>query len=177
MDLRLAHRDDAPALAALARRAFIAKFGALYSTANLNAFLDATHSDARWAADLADPRMAVALVGDAQGPAAFCKIVYASTLPRHGTACRPFEIKQLYADPARTGQGLGARLMDWAMALARTSGADAVELSVYADNPAAHRFYARYGFAKIADITFVVGDHVDPEWLMACPLADAGVPA
>lgn len=175
MLFRLACPDDAPALAALAQRAFIAKFGALYSAADLQRFLDETHSVSRWAADLADPQITVALIAEAAAPVAFCKVVRASTLPRHNAAVRPFEIKQLYTDPDRIGQGLGARLMDWAMHEARAAGADAVELSVYADNPAAHRFYARYGFAKLADITFRVGDHVDPEWLMACTLEPAAV--
>ena len=38
-------------------------------------------------------------------------------------------------------------------------------LSVYSENFGAQRFYQRYGFAKIADITFKVGDHYDPEYL------------
>jgi hypothetical protein len=90
---------------------------------------------------------------------------YASTLPRHLAAERPFELKQLYTDPDRLGRGLGARLMDWARAEARKVGADVFELSVYADNPDAQRFYARYGLNKIADITFKVGEHIDPEFL------------
>jgi hypothetical protein len=31
----------------------------------------------------------------------------------------------------------------------------------------AERFYRRYGFDKVADITFRVGDHIDPEFLFA----------
>jgi GNAT superfamily N-acetyltransferase len=92
-------------------------------------------------------------------------VTYASTLPRHLAAERPFELKQLYTDPDRLGRGLGARLMDWALAEARKVGADVFELSVYADNPDAQRFYARYGLNKIADITFKVGEHIDPEFL------------
>jgi ribosomal protein S18 acetylase RimI-like enzyme len=45
-----------------------------------------------------------------------------------------------------------------------------LQLSVYADNPEAQRFYARYGLNKVADITFRVGDHIDPEFMMAVRL-------
>ncbi len=36
----------------------------------------------------------------------------------------------------------------------------------------AQRFYHRYGFAKIADITFQVGDHFDPEFLYELRLGE-----
>lgn len=42
-----------------------------------------------------------------------------------------------------------------------------MQLSVYSDNPGAQRFYARYGFAKVADIHFMVGNQRDEEFLFA----------
>ena len=45
--------------------------------------------------------------------------------------------------------------------------ADEVQISVYAGNDGAQRFYQRYGFEKIADITFKVGEQLDPEFLFA----------
>jgi len=175
MTLRLAIADDIEALADLGRRAFVAKFGDLYSAANLAAFLAESHTPEKVARELADPGMAIAVIdepGDPTGKTigAFCKITYASTLPRHSDALAPFELKQLYTDPGLVGRGMGARLMDWALDQARKAGADELQLSVYADNPDAQRFYARYGLEKIADITFRVGDHIDPEILMAVRL-------
>lgn len=170
MTLRLATPNDIDALAELGRRAFVVKFGHLYSRANLDAFLDASHSPGTVARELADPGMAVAVIESGGAIAAFCKIVHVSTLPRHSEARAPFELKQLYTDPGLVGRGMGARLMDWALDQARKAGADELQLSVYADNPDAQRFYARYGLEKIADITFRVGDHIDPEILMAVRL-------
>ena len=56
--------------------------------------------------------------------------------------------------------------MAWALAAARQHGADAVQLSVWAENVRAQAFYARYGFRKIADIDFWVGNHRDDEFLL-----------
>ncbi len=168
--LRLATPDDCDAVAALGRRAFVAKFGHLYSSANLEAFLGQSHARETVARELADPGMAVAVIELDGAIAAFCKIVFASTLPRHSDAANPLELKQLYTDPELIGRGLGGRLMDWALGEARKAGADEVQLTVYADNPEAQRFYARYGMIKLADITFRVGDHIDPEILMAVKL-------
>jgi GNAT superfamily N-acetyltransferase len=170
MTLRLANPDDIDALADLGRRSFVAKFGDLYSPANLESFLAESHAPAKVARELADSGMAVAVIEADGAIVAFCKITFASTLPRHSDAKAPFELKQLYTEPDRVGRGLGARLMDWALDQARAVGADELQLSVYADNPEAQRFYARYGLTKVADITFRVGDHIDPEFLMAVRL-------
>ena len=74
-------------------------------------------------------------------------------------------LNQLYTAAGRTGQGIGAALTDWALAEAREHSADAVQLSVYSENYGAQRFYARYGFTKIADIGFWVGNQRDAEFL------------
>jgi ribosomal protein S18 acetylase RimI-like enzyme len=77
------------------------------------------------------------------------------------------ELSQLYIASAATGSGIGARLMDWAMAEAAQNGADEIQLSVYSGNHGAQRFYARYGFEKVADVTFRVGEQLDHEFLFA----------
>jgi len=77
------------------------------------------------------------------------------------------ELKQLYTAAGATGGGIGAALMDWAMAEFAARGADEAQLSVYSGNDGAHRFYQRYGFEKVADITFKVGEQLDPEFLFA----------
>lgn len=167
MTLRLAVPSDVPAIAALGRRAFVAKFGFLYSPENLAQFLEDMHSQAKVAMEVADPGMRVAVIDEEGDLASFCKIVRTSSLPTHTDALLPMELKQLYTDPERIGRGHGARLMDWALAEARGWGADEMQLSVYADNPQAQKFYHRYGFAKVADIEFWVGHHCDPELMFA----------
>ena len=96
---------------------------------------------------------------------AFCKLRFPSSFTAYSDATKPLELGQLYALPTHTGHGFGAQLMDWALAHAREHGHDAILLSVYAENFRAQRFYQRYGFGKLADITFKVGDHYDPEYL------------
>lgn len=167
MTLRLATPADANALADLGRRAFVAKFGHLYSAENLARFLDDTHSQAKVLKELADPAMRIAVIEQDGALASFCKIIRTSTLPAHTDAVSPMELKQLYTDPDLIGRGHGARLMEWAQAQAQGCAADEMQLSVYADNPGAQAFYRRFGFEKVADIEFWVGDHCDPEFMFA----------
>lgn len=167
MTLRLATPADAAAIADLGRRAFVVKFGHLYSAENLARFLDDAHAEAKVRKELADPGMKVAVIEVKGALASFCKIVRTSGLPRHTPAQAPMELKQLYTDPDLIGRGAGARLMDWALLQARDWGADEMQLSVYADNPQAQAFYRRFGLEKVADIEFWVGDHCDPEFMFA----------
>ncbi len=170
MTLRLATSADVPAIADLGRRAFVVKFGSLYSPENLARFLDDSHAEAVVATQIVRPDMHIAVIEQDGAIAAFCKLVKASSLPPHTPALAPAEIKQLYTDPDLIGRGHGAQLMDWALAQARDWGADEMQLSVYADNPQAQKFYRRYGMEKVADIEFWVGDHCDPEFMFAGPV-------
>lgn len=165
--LRAATPPDIPAISRLASEAFVAKFGHLYSAENLDRFLAESLSEPAIAAELANPDRIYRLADGPDGLLGYCKIGLTCGFPDHSRGQRVMELKQLYTAPDATGQGIGAALMDWAMAQFAAHGADEVQISVYAENHGAHRFYARYGFEKVADITFRVGDHIDPEFLFA----------
>ncbi|WP_404479260.1 GNAT family N-acetyltransferase [Novosphingobium sp. BL-52-GroH] len=167
MDLRLAAAADAAPLAELGARSFVAKFGHLYRPEDLASFLQGSHSTDKVAGEIADPRLRIMLAEEDGRLLGFCKLVMECGWPDHARGATVIELKQLYTDPEATGRGIGAGLMDWAMAEATSFGADEVQLSVYSDNPGAQKFYARYGFGKVADIHFMVGDQRDEEFLFA----------
>lgn len=165
--LRDAIPSDAEALARLGRISFCHAFEHLYRPEDLSGFLEEVYSPDAVAAEIADPGIRHQLTEDAQGSGltAFIKVKYESPYIEHSDAKRPLCLGQLYTDPARTGEGLGAALMDWCLNLARQRRCDAVQLSVYSENYGAQRFYQRYGFGKIADIGFWVGEQRDAEFL------------
>lgn len=165
MIYRPATPEDAPALAALGAETFIAAFGHLYTPEDLAAFLAQVHNPEAVAGEIAGDECTHCLVEEDGALVAFCKLRYPSHYTALSDAKNPLELGQLYALPQHTGHGIGAKLMDWALEQARAGGHDAMLLSVYSENFGAQRFYQRYGFGKIADITFQVGDHFDPEFL------------
>jgi ribosomal protein S18 acetylase RimI-like enzyme len=165
MIYRAATPADAPALARLGADTFVAAFGHLYRPEDLAAFLAEVHSPEAVAAEIAGQECTHRLVEHEGALVAFCKLRYPTKFGAHTQASNPLELGQLYALPGHTGSGIGAQLMEWAIAHARTHGNDAILLSVYAENFGAQRFYQRYGFGKIADITFPVGEQLDPEFL------------
>ncbi len=165
MIYRPATLEDAPALARLGAETFVAAFGELYTPHDLESFLAEVHNPEAVGGEIAGDECTHRLVEDDGKLVAFCKLRYPTKFGSYTEATNPIELGQLYALPGYTGHGIGAQLMDWALSHARAQGNDAVLLSVYAENFGAQRFYQRHGFAKIADITFKVGDHYDPEYL------------
>lgn len=172
MILRPATIADAPALAALGAETFVAAFGHLYGEADLTAFLEQVHDPRVVAEEIAGTSCTHRLAEAGGALVAYCKLRTPSHYVSYTDAKNPIELGQLYALPGHTGAGIGAQLMDWALEQARERGHDAVLLSVYSENYGAQRFYQRYGFAKIADITFRVGDHFDPEFLYELRLGE-----
>lgn len=165
--LRPASPADVPALSQLGHGSFVAKFGHLYKPDDLAAFLDEAYSHRAIKAELNNRDRLYCLAETEGWLVGYCKLALSCGFPEHSRGARTIELKQLYTDPECTGQGLGAKLMDWALAEARKRGADEMQLSVWSGNEGAQRFYARYGFAKIADVTFRVGRHVDEEFLFS----------
>lgn len=165
--LRAATPADISALSRLGTESFVDAFGHMYQPRDLAAFLAETKSEEAIAAQIADPASQIRLAERGGRLLGYCKIGLACGWPEFARGSKAMELKQLYLDAAATGQGVGAVLMDWAIAEFAARGADEVQLSVYSGNVGAQRFYARYGFEKIADVTFKVGEQLDPEFLFA----------
>jgi len=167
MILRPAAPADARALAQLGHDSFCAAFAHLYRPEDLAAFLQDVYSEAAVAEEIADPHIVHRLAADGPGGplTGFCKLRHPSSYAEYSDAQNPISLGQLYCDPARTGEGIGAALMDWAMEEAQDRSCDAIQLSVWSENTRAQAFYRRHGFAKIADIDFWVGTHRDDEFL------------
>lgn len=167
VNLRPATAADIPALSRLATEGFVAKFGFLYGKKDLNAFLSDNMTQAAIARELADPDRTYCLATRDGQLVGYCKMARTPGWPDYARSDNTVELKQLYTDPTLTGHGIGAKLMDWAMAYAADVGAKEMHISVWSGNTDAHRFYARWGFSKLADITFRVGEQLDEEFLFA----------
>lgn len=167
MLLRPASFPDVPALADLGRSSFIASFGHLYRPENLGTFLEKVYSHQAVADDVTNARRAIHTAWQDDRLVGFCKLGLDCRWRRYARRSNVIELMQLYADPALTGRGIGAALMQWALASARERDVGEIQLSVWSENFGAQRFYARYGFEKVADVDFWVGDHRDDEFLFA----------
>ena len=167
MILRPATPADVPVLAPFAAEAFRAAFGHLYLPEDLALFFRECRTEKAYRDKLAVPANRIQLAEIDGRLAAYALIVLGDGMDERPEPrpARPVFLSQLYCAADMTGHGLGAALMDWAIAEARGWRADAMQLSVFSENFGAQRFYQRYGFRKVADIDFWVGNHRDDEFL------------
>jgi ribosomal protein S18 acetylase RimI-like enzyme len=163
--IRRAGATDASVIAELGACTFAAAFGHLYPPADLAAFLQASHTPETAAAELTAPDMA-AWLAETAGRAVGYALAGPCGLPHPAVTAVCGEIKRIYVLDEVQGEGLGARLMDEALAWLAAQGRAPVWLGVWSQNLAAQRFYVRYGFRKVGEYDFHVGAQVDHEFIM-----------
>ncbi len=163
-------QSDAAVLAALGRDSFVDAFAHLYSEKNLTTFLDATYSVDVLTSELASPRRVFRVAERDNVMIGYCKLGLEMGFDIDLGKRRGMELKQLYLLGSETGSGAGSALIAWAIEQGRARSFDDIVLSVWSGNVAAQRFYRRHGFEKIGDTVFLVGDHVDEEYLFGLSL-------
>lgn len=77
-----------------------------------------------------------------------------------------FEIQRIYIFSECQGLGLGKKLFELALDMAKAGEFDWAWLGVWEGNVKAQVFYRKYGFEKFSEHSFKVGDKVDTDWLM-----------
>jgi ribosomal protein S18 acetylase RimI-like enzyme len=164
--IRRATTGDAKLLAELGAATFTETFGHLYSREDLHTFLAVSHSQDAWKQKLSNSDTAVwiAMLDDAT-PIAFiaagpCKLPVENPEPNAG------EIQMLYVLKSHHNLRLGSRLMDIGLEWFQVQGRTSLYVGVWSENLGAQRFYGRYGFSKIGEYGFPVGETVDREFIL-----------
>ena len=152
-------------MASLGRDTFVETFGTLYKKKDLNHFLLEVYSAEVIAEELADPKLTHRVI-EANGQLIGFIKVGPVHVPIKSPSPNAAEIWQIYVRQSHLGQGIGDQLMGWAMDHFETIQASEIYVSVFSENPRAIRFYQKYGFHKIDEYGFPVGDQIDLEWIM-----------
>ncbi len=76
------------------------------------------------------------------------------------------EVQQLYVLAEFHNLRLGARLIEQGLEWLAAQGRLPVYLGVWSENYGAQRFYGRYGFSKVGEYGFHVGNTVDREFIL-----------
>jgi ribosomal protein S18 acetylase RimI-like enzyme len=167
--IRRAGMADAASLSALANRTFIETFvedlGIPYPEADLGGFLAHANSLEAMERRIGDPAVG-AWVAEAGGRLVGYAIAGHADLDFQGVELGHGMIYRLYVVRAQQGSGLARRMMDEVLAWLRTTYGPTPWLVVYSENLRAQRFYARYGFAKVGEYDYPVGDWTDREFVM-----------
>jgi diamine N-acetyltransferase len=163
--IRRAGACDVATLAELGAHTFAETFGHLYPKADLAAFLKENHAPDVVGALLDDPRHA-AWLAESEGEAIGYALVGPCGLPHPEVTEGCGELKRLYLRKDRQGSGVGARLMDAALAWLAAQGRQPIWIGVWSQNHGAQRLYTRAGFEKVGEYEFPVGAARDEEFIL-----------
>ena len=178
--LRRATSEDAEALSTLASTCFRQTFGHLYTPDDLDRFIHEAYSPEVLRAELADPKRATWLLflegSDADSPARVDEasepqlIGYVTVCPAHlphpEVKEGDGEVQRLYLLREYQGGGRGSRMLEHALDWLEADGPRTLWIGVWSENYGAQKLYGRYGFTKVGEYSFMVGDHADREFIL-----------
>lgn len=155
--------EDAATLAAIGARTFTDTFGHLYRPEDLSAFLEEAHVPETYEA-MFRRGYAAWLARDGAGAAVGYCVAGPCALPVDPMPNSAGELSRLYIEGHAQGRGLGVAMLELAVGWLEARY-EHLYLSVFSENVGAQRLYARYGFAKVAEYKYMVGNHADHEFL------------
>jgi ribosomal protein S18 acetylase RimI-like enzyme len=169
MKIRIATISDATLLAELGARTFADSFAADNTPDDMAAYLVKSFSPGKQAAELAEPGTVFLIAEDGGQPLGYTRL-RGGNEPKCINGLHPVEIVRLYSIKEMIGRGVGAALMQACIDEARRRGCDVIWLDVWEKNPRAIAFYRKWGFEKVGEQGFQLGDDMQTDWLMARPV-------
>ncbi|HEY5548179.1 MAG TPA: GNAT family N-acetyltransferase [Coriobacteriia bacterium] len=151
--MRLATPSDANNLSALATQVFLHTYGTEGVTDDLSTFVLQAFAPDAFLRTLGDASSAIVVEEFDGGLIAFSELAF--DVPCPDDPCVTTEITRFYVQEHFTRTGIGTRLLDASVRLARgRTGSAGLWLSVYAGNPAALAFYRSQGFEQVGTCWF-----------------------
>jgi ribosomal protein S18 acetylase RimI-like enzyme len=168
--IRRATQADAEALSLLGAATVLETYTTILPGADLLTFCRTKHSAAHYTTLLSDPDCTIWIAEARLGSPIGYLVLMPATLPVEGPSPGDLEVMRIYVLQAYHKTGLGHALMQLAVAEARRRQAPRLVLGMHNDNIRALAFYRRQGFTVIAARTFIVGNSVCCDSVLALPL-------
>ena len=164
LQIRRADERDAALLAEMGEQTFCDNFAHLYSREDLESFLAVTYSEEIQRRELQDASNTHFIAYYENKPAGFVKIGPCK-LPVDSPPMPAYELHRIYILEPYQGLQIGHRFMDLILEEVKLRKAGSFYLGAWENNHRAHAFYRRYGFEKVGEYKFPVGNHTDQEFI------------
>jgi ribosomal protein S18 acetylase RimI-like enzyme len=167
---RPARPDDAALLTELGASTFAETFEAANTPEDFAAYMAAAFGEDTQRAELEDPDTTV-FFAERDGEAVGYVMLREGRAPSGVAADDALQNVRLYARQRVLGHGIGAALMQRALAEAAGRGKDAVWLGVWDRNERAIRFYESWGFHRAGSQPFLLGSDLQTDLVMVRRIA------
>jgi ribosomal protein S18 acetylase RimI-like enzyme len=167
---RPARPDDAALLTELGASTFIETFEAANAPEDFAAYMAAAFGEDIQRAELED-RDTTVFFAERGGETVGYVMLREGSVPSCVAADDAVQIARLYARQRALGSGVGAALMQRALAEAAGRGKDAVWLGVWDRNERAIRFYESWGFHRSGTQPFLLGTDLQTDLIMVRRIA------
>lgn len=152
--------EDLAILQMISRRTFEDTFATMNDEANMNAYLQTAFDREKLRRELLNASSSFYFIYFDGELAGYLKLnMDDAQTDLHDP--RSLEVERIYVLKKYQGKGIGGRLMDKAIEIAREQNKSFIWLGVWERNEAALRFYKKNGFYQIGKHLFIVGD--DPQ--------------
>ena len=169
LHIRRAGFADAEALVELASRIYVETFATFNTAENMHAYISSAFTLPQLRAELTEPRAAF-YVAELNGTFAGYAKLLTSPPPECVTGPSPIELVRLYVDRPWQGTGVAGKLLERCIVDAKQQGCRTMYLGVWEHNQRAIAFYQKWGFARVGEHIFQMGDDPQTDWWMMRPL-------
>ena len=171
LDVRVAGPDDIAVLAALGSAVFWDAYGGTAPDADIARHVDCYFGEDSVAAELTRNDVTYFMAVEGERCAGLVKI-RDGDVPALVSADSAAEVQQLYVSTDFQRRGIGALLMDHAVAVTRDRNIAGIWLSVWTQADWATGFYLNYGFKSLGEIPFRLADTDYIDHLMWLPVGE-----
>ena len=158
-------------IAEFGARSFVDSYADVMERADLETYVGEHYTPERMREEIGDPAGATFLALDPE-IVGFAQVRAGNRPECEMAAAAPAELRRIYVERRRHGQGVAATLLGMVQAEARLRGCDTLWLAVWEINDRAISFYRKNGFSMAGRQGFPIGNEVQTDHVMAKPLAD-----
>ena len=148
-------------------KTFVETFGHTYPPEHLEAYLKGSYTPAIQLDEIQDPKKSTFICIEKNQIVGYAMLHYGAREVGINGPDPVVEIQRFYLDSAWHGSGLASLLMKHVLELNQVRAAKTIWLGVWENNFKAQAFYKKFGFDKVGEHDFIVGETRDLDFLFA----------
>jgi len=170
MNIRYADNNDASVLAELGRKTFYDSFIDFNTQQDMDVYLSEHYSQEIQLSEIQDADTVILIAEQDGVPVGYAQL-NGQSKGDGVVGTRPMELQRIYSIREYIGKGVGSALMKESIREAKERGFNCLWLGVWEKNERAIKFYEKWGFQKVGNHVFMLGQDIQNDLTMELSLA------